>query len=359
MAGDWIKMRVDLGDDPGVVLIANACDVSEDEVVGKLHRLWSWADRHTTDGTAPAINGRWVDRYVSQPGFADAMVAAGWLHFTETGVEFPNFERHNGESAKRRAENTLRQRLSRKNRDNGETGVTRQSLPRPFVRHVMQRDNWTCVYCGAESSEKQEGTRKAILGIDHIKPESRGGSSAVTNLATCCRLCNNEKNDRTPEEWGVSPKFLSPGLSYVGGEIVGAVSQKTRDKSGTREEKRREEEVGGKPPTTPTLGVEALTALGVQPQHAADWLKVRKEKRAPLTQTALDEVQAEAVKAGMSLDAAIRICAANNWQGFKAKWLHESRPAAAGPRNRQAELEQRNAAAVDEFVRQGQAHATP
>ena len=33
MAGDWIKMRVDLGDDPAVIQIAASLDISEDEVV--------------------------------------------------------------------------------------------------------------------------------------------------------------------------------------------------------------------------------------------------------------------------------------------------------------------------------------
>ena len=36
MAGDWIKMRNDLGDDPAVVLIAAAIDSTEDAVVGKV-----------------------------------------------------------------------------------------------------------------------------------------------------------------------------------------------------------------------------------------------------------------------------------------------------------------------------------
>lgn len=113
MAGDWIKMRVDLGDDPAVILIAAQTGISEDEVVGKLHRIWSWADKHTTDGVAPAITPAWVDRYCGREGFAAAMVKAGWLSFTETGVVFPNFDRHNGKSAKTRCENTERKRLSR------------------------------------------------------------------------------------------------------------------------------------------------------------------------------------------------------------------------------------------------------
>ncbi len=64
----------------------------------------------------------------------------------------------------------------------------------------------------------------------------------------------------------------------------------------------------------------ALLALGVDAQVAADWLAVRKAKRAALTQTALDGMVDEAHKAGISVAEAVRICAVRGWQGFKASW---------------------------------------
>lgn len=64
----------------------------------------------------------------------------------------------------------------------------------------------------------------------------------------------------------------------------------------------------------------ALLALGVDAQVAADWLAVRKAKRAALTQTALDGMVDEAHKAGISVAQAVRICAARGWQGFRASW---------------------------------------
>ena len=64
----------------------------------------------------------------------------------------------------------------------------------------------------------------------------------------------------------------------------------------------------------------ALLALGVDAQVAADWLAVRKAKRAALTQTALDGMVDEAGKAGISVAQAVRICAVRGWQGFKASW---------------------------------------
>ncbi|RKW12229.1 MAG: hypothetical protein D8H94_11940 [Cardiobacterium sp.] len=73
-----------------------------------------------------------------------------------------------------------------------------------------------------------------------------------------------------------------------------------------------------KPPRFEPLA--ALLALGVDAQVAADWLAVRKAKRAALTQTALDGMVDEAHKAGISVAEAVRICAARGWQGFRASW---------------------------------------
>lgn len=52
-----------------------------------------------------------------------------------------------------------------------------------------------------------------------------------------------------------------------------------------------------------------------------DFLQTRKAKRSPLTKTALDAIEREAMKAGFSLQNALRECTARGWQGFKAEWV--------------------------------------
>jgi hypothetical protein len=54
-----------------------------------------------------------------------------------------------------------------------------------------------------------------------------------------------------------------------------------------------------------------------------DFLAMRKAKRSPLTQTALDAIQREADKVPMSLNMALATCCARGWQGFKAEWVAE------------------------------------
>lgn len=70
----------------------------------------------------------------------------------------------------------------------------------------------------------------------------------------------------------------------------------------------------------PPLTIDDLVSEGVDRQHASDWLKVRRAKKAPLTTTAWDGLKAEAEKAGITPAEAVRIAAGESWQGFKAAW---------------------------------------
>lgn len=84
------------------------------------------------------------------------------------------------------------------------------------------------------------------------------------------------------------------------------------------------------------LGVRELVAEGVERQHAEDWLKVRKDKKLPLTQTAWEGMKDEAAKAGLSIAEAVKVSALQSWAGFKATWYARlgqegAAPAARGP----------------------------
>ena len=64
---------------------------------------------------------------------------------------------------------------------------------------------------------------------------------------------------------------------------------------------------------------------GVTDMVWQDWLKLRKTKKAAVTQTALDGIEREARKAGVSLQMALETCCARGWTGFKAEWM-QSQP---------------------------------
>jgi hypothetical protein len=75
-----------------------------------------------------------------------------------------------------------------------------------------------------------------------------------------------------------------------------------------------------KAPAAPSP-VSLLTALEVGEQVANDWLAIRKQKRLPFTQTALEGLIAETEKAGLSLHNALLICCNRGWGSFEAAWL--------------------------------------
>jgi len=76
-----------------------------------------------------------------------------------------------------------------------------------------------------------------------------------------------------------------------------------------------------KPERAKNVTASDLAGMGVNEQHAKDWLAVRKQKKAPLTPTAMAATKREADKAGLSIPEAIRIAAESGWAGFKAEWV--------------------------------------
>ena len=80
-------MRTDLSEDPLVIAMAARLHVDEFSVVGRLHRIWSWADRQLTDGLALGVTTEWIDQYVRLQGFSNSLLEVGWLLKIEKGFE--------------------------------------------------------------------------------------------------------------------------------------------------------------------------------------------------------------------------------------------------------------------------------
>ena len=68
-----------------------------------------------------------------------------------------------------------------------------------------------------------------------------------------------------------------------------------------------------------------LFELGVDDQLSLDWRKLRKERRAPITVTAINGIARQAAKAGISVHDAIATCCERGWTGFKADWVAEDK----------------------------------
>lgn len=62
-------------------------------------------------------------------------------------------------------------------------------ISRRLRNEIFARDNYTCRYCGSDDE----------LTVDHIYPESKGGTREPENLQTLCRSCNSRKGARVEE----------------------------------------------------------------------------------------------------------------------------------------------------------------
>lgn len=114
MAGDWIKMRADLHTHPKVVRMASALKADRLRIVGGLHSAWCLFDVHSVDGLLDGYCADTLDDLIGFPGFSRAMMAVGWLEENGESLVMPRFEAHNGQSAKRRAQDADRKRNVRK-----------------------------------------------------------------------------------------------------------------------------------------------------------------------------------------------------------------------------------------------------
>jgi hypothetical protein len=172
MAGDWIKFECQTSDKPEVWQMAEVLKCDADLIVGKLLRIWSWFDAHTESGklaepndqdkdadnrscngdsvtkkqncNVPSVTKLLLDRKVGMSGFCDVMISVGWMVERDGQISLPNFDRHNGKTAKTRAMTGRRVASHRliKASGNGQsvTKVTQGALAREEKRREEKKE---------------------------------------------------------------------------------------------------------------------------------------------------------------------------------------------------------------------------
>lgn len=147
MSLDWLKIEINTPDKPEVLALTERMKwVDPDTTVGKLIRLWVWFDQHTNNGYARSVtDANAFDRICGAPGFGQALLDVGWLSITKDGATLPNFDRHNGKTAKQRALSARRMyllRFGRNNREqhanNGDESVTQSASDFPYQEEVEE-----------------------------------------------------------------------------------------------------------------------------------------------------------------------------------------------------------------------------
>lgn len=100
MSSQWIKMRVSLRDDPRVVALALRLGQPRAAVLGGLFLVWCIADAH--GDFMPGVTPASLSELVGLPGFVEAL-PADWIQVRPDGLRFPDYDTHNGSTAKARA----------------------------------------------------------------------------------------------------------------------------------------------------------------------------------------------------------------------------------------------------------------
>lgn len=140
MAGDWLKVETSTPDKPEIWSIAEQLGIDPDAVVGKLFRVWAWFDQQTENGNAPTVTKMLLDRKVGVIGFCDAVIESGWMTETDS-LTLPNFDRHNGQTAKNRALTAKRVAKHKKGNADTVTPSVNNALPREEKRREEKNIN--------------------------------------------------------------------------------------------------------------------------------------------------------------------------------------------------------------------------
>ena len=68
---------------------------------------------------------------------------------------------------------------------------------RMWRKSIKEEWNDKCAYCGSEEN----------LTLDHIVPQSKGGSDTTKNVVCCCHSCNQSKGHEHWKLWYVQKDF--------------------------------------------------------------------------------------------------------------------------------------------------------
>lgn len=78
--------------------------------------------------------------------------------------------------------------------------ATSSSSARKIWREsIKEKWNHECCYCGSTEN----------LTLDHIIPQSKGGSDTTKNLVCCCHKCNHSKGHTPWEKWYYAQSFFT------------------------------------------------------------------------------------------------------------------------------------------------------
>ncbi len=140
-------------------------------------------------------------------------------------------------------------------------------------------------------------------GVRVAKFEEHNGDSAKKRCQTAKRVANHKV---------ANAEVTQPALANEQESVSTALPRE-------REDIEKEKEIDKKKIKKEDSA--SLAPIGVSETVWEDFLKIRRAKKSPMTNTALAGIIREADKAGYSLEQALKTCCERGWVGFKAEWV--------------------------------------
>jgi hypothetical protein len=185
MAGEWIKVRTNLWDDPRITQLCDLTGQGEATVIGGLYWLWATADEHTETGHMPGLSIAAIDRKTGVKGLGQALLTVGWIADTDGGITLMRFDEHNGTSAKNRAStakrvanHAARAKAEAKTNDGVTTKDVETNAPTvstPLAREDKKEEQTPPIppKGGCEESQSVSTKRKAAVSLQTFLAECK------------------------------------------------------------------------------------------------------------------------------------------------------------------------------------------
>jgi hypothetical protein len=109
----WIKIETHTPDKAEIRQIARLCRCSKAEAFLAFFHVYVWLDEQTENGHVDFFTPADADEIGALPGLGDALEAVRWVTFSAAGAVVAHWERHNGQSAKKRIVEAERSRRYR------------------------------------------------------------------------------------------------------------------------------------------------------------------------------------------------------------------------------------------------------
>lgn len=208
MAGDWIKWVKGLTRRREVVQMSFTLKADPRLIAAICMEVWEWVDGETTDGHLPGCGLDYLDSIARLQGFGAAMAKAGWVSVGDDGITIPNFDRHNGASAKRRAAASESMRKRRATQEMGEEPTPEEGDKPSTSAQQMLRASATPSSLLSSSSLSSSVSSSSSSSSGSSSPKSKPKKPQHTKLTEDDALAIP-----TPMHW--PPELRAAWVSFV------------------------------------------------------------------------------------------------------------------------------------------------